>query len=341
MMTWIEEARRRGTPLLEEGRALFVWEGKMPPLVMGDFAGWAGLEMKPVGRGIWLLAVDLPPDAYCEYVLMHEGRRVADPFNRRVVENGFGQKNHYFYMPKARPAAEVRLRRGTPRGKVRRFRVDTAGSLDTGLRGVSLYRPASDGPLPLLVVYDGREYLKRAHLATILDNMISTGRIRPLAAALIDNHQERRDSEYGCSERTLDFICSKIFPLAQNELPLAQDGEHGVLGASYGGLMALYTALRLPRVFGRVLAQSGAYRLRGLEFPVWKMDGNERQRVWMDVGSMEYLLACNREMQAYLAGAGCEVSYHEYQGGHNYTVWRDDLPRALTWLYGAREETCG
>jgi enterochelin esterase family protein len=56
----------------------------------------------------------------------------------------------------------------------------------------------------------------------------------------------------------------------------------------------------------------------------------------MDAGTMEHLLGCNQEMSVHLRDNGFDVDYHEYAGGHNYTVWRDDLPEALVWLIGNR-----
>lgn len=340
----LERARRLGTPLIADGRAIFVWAGSRPPLVLGDFYGWMGLEMAPVSPGVWTLAVDLPRDAYCEYVLMLEGEAVLDPFNRRRTPNGFGRHNHYFYMPEASATPFTRARKGLPAGKVTRYQVDSGEFLGSGKRGVWLYAPAAEGPYPLAVVYDGREYLERARLPAICDQLIAQGRMEPLALALIENHPQRRSLEYACSEGTLGFVLDKVLPLARNELNLADPaqnpGSYGVIGASYGGLMALYTGLRLGELFGRVLAQSGAHILDGYRFPVWdlaRLESTARPRVWMDAGSFEHLLGCNREMQAHLRGNGFDVLYREYAGGHNYTVWRNDLPRGLAWLWGRGE----
>jgi hypothetical protein len=234
-MDLIERARREGTPLIEDGRAVFVWAGRIPPLVLGDFFGWMGAEMEPVGADAWALTVELPRDAYCEYVLMLEGRAVDDPHNRLRVPNGFGKHNHYFYMPEARAAAEARRVRSVPAGKITRFRLDTEESLGGGQRGVMLYTPPVEGPFPLAVVYDGREYFERARLNVICDNLIAQGRMRPLGLAMVENHPQRRSLEYACSEGTLGFLLEKVLPLARNEQNLveleAEPGAFGVIGA--------------------------------------------------------------------------------------------------------------
>jgi enterochelin esterase-like enzyme len=41
--------------------------------------------------------------------------------------------------------------------------------------------------------------------------------------------------------------------------------------------------------------------------------------------SKQDLLQSNRKMHKLLEQKGYEVTYREYNGGHNYTSWRDDL----------------
>ena len=41
-------------------------------------------------------------------------------------------------------------------------------------------------------------------------------------------------------------------------------------------------------------------------------------------------------MHQLLAGRGYDVTYHEYNGGHNYPSWRDDLLHGLEVLFGPR-----
>jgi enterochelin esterase family protein len=131
--------------------------------------------------------------------------------------------------------------------------------------------------------------------------------------------------------------------LAQAELNLLDlriyPGAHGILGASMGGLMALYAGVRAPKIFGRVLSQSGSYNLAGYEPVLWDLLRNgpvQPLKVWMDVGRYEWLRPCNRDMYDLLEARGYGVAYREYNGGHNYPSWRDDVWRGLEWLFGAQ-----
>jgi enterochelin esterase family protein len=132
-----------------------------------------------------------------------------------------------------------------------------------------------------------------------------------------------------------------VLPLAQRELDLLdiadRPGAHGILGASMGGLMALYAGLRVPHLFGRVLSQSGAFTLDGHDTVVWELVRHapvRPLRIWMDVGRYEWLLDCNRRLHELLVDRGYPVNYRELNAGHNYPAWRDDLSHGLEHLFG-------
>jgi enterochelin esterase family protein len=177
----------------------------------------------------------------------------------------------------------------------------------------------------------------------IVDNLIAEGCIRPIALAMVEHGGPARFVEYATSEATVAFLMHHVLPLARAQLRLvdvaASPGAYGVLGASMGGLMALYTALRVPEVFGRVLSQSGAFGLEngGAEPFIFEHVRHRRAtdlKLWMNVGRFEFLLHANRHMRDALGEAGYNVTYREYAGGHNYTCWRDDVGRGLETLFG-------
>lgn len=342
----LRRARTEGAPLIDGGRVTFLWRGRRAPQLIGDFMHWgregqAALTPEPLGPGLWACTLDLPADAYIEYAWLKDGRRVPDPFNPRVTSNGLGELNHYFYMPGAAPTPLVRRDRRVPAGVLSR-EVLPAGRMQVrGRRSVHFYQPPTADPCPLVVVFDGQDYLRRARLPALVDNLIAQRRIRPVALALVENGgPAARLMEYACNEATLAFLLYSVVPLAQARLnlldPVDEPGAYGVLGASLGGLMALYCGLRAPALFGRVLSQSGAFVMEGHPFVVWDLIRYEPQlpiRLWMDVGRFEWLLDANRRMRALLQAKAAAVDFHEYNGGHNFTAWRDDLPRGLAALF--------
>jgi enterochelin esterase family protein len=100
--------------------------------------------------------------------------------------------------------------------------------------------------------------------------------------------------------------------------------------------MSLYTGLRVPDIFGKVLSQSGVSALNGRGFATVDLVRHKHAReiqVWMDAGKLEFLLGDNRRMSALIEENGYNVTYREYTGGHNYTSWRDDVWRGLEVLF--------
>ncbi|MFN2519795.1 MAG: alpha/beta hydrolase-fold protein [Candidatus Limnocylindria bacterium] len=336
-MDLVERARTEGTPLIDGDRATFVWEGEGAPVLLASFAGWdpsRGVRLEPAGPGVWSHMATLPSDAYVEYAYVRGSERVRDPFNDALVRGGVGPPNHFFRMPESRPSPYTAWRRGTPHGELTRHEIDRGQGRR---RAVHVYRPPATGPFPLLVVLDGQDYLRRVRLPTIVDNLVAARRMRPVALAMIENARRGRTAEYASNDFMLLPLLDTVLPFAREVLALDErPGAHGVIGSSLGGLFALYAGLRAPDIFGHVLAQSGTYAMAGRDFVVHDLvrHGPVRQlKVWLDCGTMERLIEGNRRMCALLRERGYVMEYREFNGGHNWTSWRDDVWRGLEWLF--------
>lgn len=364
----LERAKREGTPLFDgrltrtgalfdssraECQVTFVWHGKTAPALTGDFCFWAGdsggasgapLELDEIAPRVWARTMTFPRNAYVEYVFLRNGKRANDPLNSRTSRNGMGGRNNSFFAPHARPTPFLKPRSGIARGRVTTHMVQADGLVIGNRRKVHLYQPPTQEPSPLIVALDGQDYLRRAKLPTLLDNLISAGKIPPLSVAMIENTHvgkgSGRMSEYACSELTLLFILKRLVPFAQERLnlldPNARAGAYGIMGASMGGLMSLFTALRAPGVFGTVISHAGAFELWDTDVAVYALAAQAtlKPRVWLDVGQMDWLLRANRKMHTALEGLDFETSYREYYAYHNWPAWRDVLPDALMWAFG-------
>lgn len=344
----IQKALTDGTPVVEGDQVHFLWQGEESTLLVGDFTDWArGIpkELISAGKQVWFHTETFPEEAYIEYAYLDSiEQTVLDPLNVQKVANGFGKYNNYFYMPKAKPTNLIRRMRGTPRGSLTVKKLPTGKYLPGSARRVAFYQPISVQPVPLLLVYDGNNYLYRGKLLAIVDNLIAAGRMQPIAMAMINHGRGSRHAEYGCSDATLAFIAQTVLPAARLELNILDldhfPGAYGVLGASMGGLMAVYTGLRMPDVFGQTISQSGAFQLENFTpvvFDLVKHLPRIKTRIWLDVGLYDigYLLTGNRSFQEYAQIYGCEVVYREYAGGHNFTSWRNEVWRALEWAFPA------
>jgi enterochelin esterase family protein len=362
MTTIADRARQEGTPLVDGDTVTFVWLGDHPPQLVGDWNRW-GLEGRPLdlveeSPGIWTAGLTLAPDAYLEYRFVRDGQTVPDPLNRRPPVPALGDDHEYLWMPGASETALIRSARGR-RGKVTRREVTGTYTIARPRCTVWLYEPPYSGPIPLIVVLDGQDYLRRARLATIVDNLSDAERIEPVGLAMVQSAGQARHVEYACNDATVGFLKNHVVPLAASHINLSDptpDTPYAILGASMGGLMSLYAALRLPDLFGKVISQSGAFGTSILHHPLVVDDlvdhlscppiGEPASidavtpeiKVWMDCGRYEWLLEPNRDMYHHLAGRGVNVTFTEFSGGHNWTAWRNHIASGLESMFGQARE---
>lgn len=345
----LKRAQTEGTPFIDGTQVTFVWQGEKPPYLKGDFTHWDTSDaLKPhkVTEGLWQYTLTLPEDAYAEYAFFQEPEaddsRIPDPFNPRRIFNGVEQYNHYFDMPAVRHTSLTNYQRGTPRGSVTHHRLAPDQLAIGTKRDLWLYQPPVADAVPLLLVYDGKDYYRRAKLNVIVDNLIAQKRMAPVALAMLDNAASYRFAEYHTGESTL-YTVACVYEVARSHLHLIDatenPGNYGVMGASLGGLMALFTGLRMQPYIGKVLSQAGAFDIS----PAPDVEPLIRQlthllptqplTIWQDVGSLDWLLETNRAMKSLLEAKGYNLTYREYTAGHNFTAWRDALPDALTTMF--------
>lgn len=340
----LEQANTRGTPLVFDDEVVFIWEGNHAPYLISDLTNWESdpIQLVQIEENLWFHSCQILSNAYIEYAFidLESGERLPDPYNSHLVQNGLGKSNHFFYMPSTSPDSNTNRDPTIQLGKLTHHKVATYPFAAGEDRKIFLYQPPVYYPVPLIVIYDGNEFLKYGHLSTIINNMTAKKLINPVALALISNHPQARMLEYACNDVTIEFIIERILPLAFDQLNLLNPSEHpgsfGVMGASMGGLMALYTALRIPDLFGCVLALSGAYSIPGHEFIVYDMVRHFNLpaiKLWMGVGIYETLLETNREIHNLLIQQGLMHGYCEYAGGHNYTSWRNHSPIGFEYLF--------
>jgi enterochelin esterase family protein len=224
--------------------------------------------------------------------------------------------------------------------------------LATYLPHVAIADPVVRRELPLLVVLDGLDYLRRGHLARILDALIADRAMAPVAAAFLDDAGPARPAEYAANDFTLAAIADLVVPEVVRRLGLEPQvvpggiGRAAILGASLGGLMALHGGIRRPGLFGRVIAQSTAglvERVTTGEEIVPSVNSTLLAlieatpappiRIWLDVGELEGLAESNDRIAAILARRGYACEYRRFPGGHDQTSWTESLVDALPAIF--------
>lgn len=150
-----------------------------------------------------------------------------------------------------------------------------------------------------------------------------------------------------------DFLLREVMPLVNGLYRTKTGPEHtGLGGSSYGALVALYTVLQRPGVFGRLLLESPSFYVsdgriieaaRGAR--VWPrrvyvgVGTNEEGRADCKPGDLDEeavrdVMRLGRELEAAgLRGGRLKVVVEEC-ATHDEAAWARRLPPALKFLYG-------
>lgn len=346
----------RTFPLVEGKNATFIWRGEADEVRLRHFI--FGLETsQPLQRlehsNLWYLDVEVPPRSRIEYKLEirrgENNKWIRDPLNPHVARDPFGANSVLqgagYEIPEWTREDPVMTRPGTL--EPLSIHSKTFGAYRTG----HLYLPAryrSSRQYPLVVIHDGSDYLRYSGMKTVLDNLIERLEIPPLVAVFLDSPDRLR--EYANDERHAKFVTEELVPSLSKRLSLF-DAPRGrcLMGASFGGVAALSTAVRYPGFWGRLLLQSGSFAFtdighqnhRGPLFdPVVRFMNAFREtpaaiseRVFVSCGVYESLIYENRSLVPLLDETGMQVRFVEARDGHNWENWRDRSRAGLSWLF--------
>lgn len=280
---------------------------------------------------------------------------VSDPFNADSF-NG----NSVLALPEAPPQPYIAASDSVPHGTLMPTSLKSK-SLNED-RTITVYTPpgyevakAAD----LLITFDGGTYDGSATslvpTPTILDNLIAARKISPTVAVFVNN-MGQRNRDLGGYAPFADFIATELIPWVRKNYRIEQGPGHVVLaGSSRGGVAASHCALLHSDVVGNVLSQSGAYFVNNdpansLPWPITEDAGDivlaYRKspllpiKFYMEVGRFDSsgsILGNNRELRDVLLLKGYSVSYHEFDGGHDYLWWRGSLSAGLVALLGTEQ----
>nr|MDQ5838340.1 alpha/beta hydrolase-fold protein [Acidobacteriota bacterium] len=147
--------------------------------------------------------------------------------------------------------------------------------------------------------------------------------------------------EYWADDRFADWMAQTLVHVVDSRYRTrATRDARALTGASLGGTISVWAALRHPETFARVGGQSAALQIdeERVVNALAKLDDDTRRRYplrfYFDAGRYEPLiLDLGRRASVMLAARGYPVTYRESAVGHNYTAWRDRLADALTALW--------
>jgi len=226
---------------------------------------------------------------------------------------------------------------------------------------------------PVLYLQDGQNLFDDAtsnagewHVDETVEHLVGSFKIPPMIVVGIDYAGEKRSSEYlpypdphhkqydvpvpkelrGKDYTT--FLLTEVMPFVEKKYRVSRGAANtGIGGASYGGVISLYTALQHPGVFEHVLVESPVLGVGDGQL----LKDAERatrlpQKMFVAMGTKEThnaeynaeLVQSVEELTAILRkkgmGPGRLKVVVEKGATHNEEAWSRRFPEALEFLYG-------
>ena len=316
-------------------------------LLAGDHTGWdAAAEplLHVTGTDLFHISYRLPVDARLDYKLIVDDAWILDPLNPHTCPSGFGD-NSELRMPEWPYPTVIDFDASIAHGAVNGQTVnedDTyeAATLPSAVLGnereVFVYTPPAYDPsvaYPLLVVNDGGEYVRIAHMPHVLDNLIAAGALRPIVVAFVSPVD--RTAEYVGSDapRYVELIETELLPFIEARAHITDDRrERAVMGTSYGGAISLRLTHDLPHVFGMFASQSGILLFDG-GTTLEDLRPDNVERVWVDTGLIGDATEDSVAARDHCAAHAIPHEYLEVNEGHSWGSWRARLDEILLFLF--------
>jgi len=222
---------------------------------------------------------------------------------------------------------------------------------------------------PVLYLNDGQNLFEAAvsfggvewQVDETAERLIRAGAVPPMIVVGLDNAGKDRLREYmphrsmnpvilrAQGRRYPDFLIKEVMPFIEQTYRVATSPENtGLGGSSLGALIALYTVMARPGVFGRLLLESpslGASNRQAIKdsrtVAVWP------ERIYLAAGTAEAgsperdrtVVDDVRELAAVLRRAVLSENRLRLVikdgAGHSESAWAERFPEALRFLFGS------
>jgi enterochelin esterase-like enzyme len=293
----------------------------------------------------WALAIPRPDLDRLEYRLVVTDpagvtQVICDPENPEIAPTVFGDRS-VGLMPGYQRPAWMRTSVSPDPGTFAdvEFKNESLGELPIRIWSPNML-PAGRAA-PLLVCHDGPEYATLAVLPRYASAMIESRRLPGFRVALMEPLD--RDRWYAANQDYADAEIAALEVIGESHPVM---GSPVVMGASMGGLAALFVALAEGSPFAGVFSQSGSFFTPDLDpqeasYPYFTdvtqevehiahSEPSQHLQIAMTCGSLEENLANNELMAQHLRKLGHQVAFAKVRDLHNYTAWRDSLDPTLT-----------
>jgi enterochelin esterase-like enzyme len=324
--------------ILPNGQAVFHINAPVAQKIQLDLV--RKYDMVKDGDGTWEVTTDSLSEGFHYYSLIIDGVVVADPASETFY--GMGRMASGIEVPfKGDRYYEVR---NVPHGDIRikRYYSDITNTW----RDFYMYTPPgydenTSDKYPVLYIYHGggedeRGWATQGKTDLIIDNLIADKKAVPMIVIMPDGNFPLN----GFSEEALKVfekeLKQSIIPFVEKNYRVKTDGKYRALaGLSMGGIQTLYAGVKNTDMFSYLgVFSSGWFANQNeLSDPQYEFIKNNTDKInsnlklfWISQGGKEDIAWKNcQAMLSKLDEMKIRYTYSEYNGGHTWPVWRNNL----------------
>ena len=210
--------------------------------------------------------------------------------------------------------------------------------LEVGIRLREIGGVRDAARVPLLVVHDGPDCVRRASLLRLLHGLVEAQELPPHRVALLVAND--RTETYSASMQYTRALLATLDEIAGRRT------RRVGLGSSLGALALLHAHRLEPRAFSGLFLQSGSFFRRRTDpqegrfrrfsrvdrFVGTVLNAKDRARpvpTTITCGLDEENYANNAAVAQALAAQGYAINFHAARGGHDWPTWRRALESHL------------
>ena len=325
--------------------------------VAGDFLPNSGAAAMKEGRnGVWSYTTDkLAPEMY-SYTFNIDGMTgVKDPANIYVNRDIVSFTNIFIVSNEKGDKGDLYRVNEVPHGNLSKVWYDSP-TLKMQRR-MTVYTPAGydkGGRYPVLYLLHGaggdeNAWSELGRAAQILDNLIATGKAKPMIVVMPNGNPncQAAPGEWSFGMYTPGFLNGGTGPTApavasipenymdKNYRTVKSRAGRAVCGLSMGGGHTFQVSLLYPTTFdyyglfsaGLHLGQGGSFAEQIKASPDFaqqsaKLFGSKPKLYWMGMGKTDFLYQSTVDLRNYWDSKGYKYEYVETDGGHIWRNWR-------------------
>lgn len=335
-------------------------EKRETPFGKVDIPGAADLVKNK--DGVWEFTTPQPlkPELY-SYSFIVDGLKITDPSNINQIRDVASITNIFIIKGEQ---ADLYTVNKVPHGTVAR-RWYTSPALDMDRR-LTVYTPAgyeqSTDKYPVLYLLHGmggdeEAWISLGRTAQILDNLIATGKARPMIVVMTNGNASQEAAPGESSEatvpagmqtpKTMEGSMESSFPdvvkfIDANYRTIPQKSGRAIAGLSMGGFHSLHISKEYPGMFDYIGLFSAAIMPgKNATSPVYQDTESKLAAqfaakpalYWIAIGKTDFLYKANEAYRKILDEKKYPYTYYESEGGHIWKNWRIYLSEFVPMLF--------